>query len=343
MRLRARTVVLGLLGAVALLLIVVISMVGWQVVLGPKARPVTSRTIERTPARVTRGEYLVESVASCFHCHTEHDLSTPELARVEAKKGAGWEMPIPELGKVIAPNITPDPETGIGNWTDDEILRAMQEGVSRDGHALFPVMPYLAFAKLDDEDAASIVAYLRTIPPVKNVLPKTQLIFPLSLIVKTIPAPKPASAAAPVRSTSEARGEYLATVVANCQECHTPTKDGQVLPDMEYAGGTTFKDPSQGMKTVFSQNITPDPSGLSHYDEAMFIQVMHSGRVPGRVLNHIMPFEAFKTMSEADLKDIWAYLKVQKPVKHRITNTDAPKPCPLCNHEHGLGDLNVKK
>ena len=84
-------------------------------------------------------------------------------------------MPIPELNNIAARNITPDPETGIGAWTDDEIARAIREGVRKDGTALFPVMPYLDFATMDDEDVKSIVVYLRTIPAVKNTVPTRQL------------------------------------------------------------------------------------------------------------------------------------------------------------------------
>jgi cytochrome c553 len=332
--------VLGLLAVVLLFLIVVISLVGWQVVLGPKARAVTARTIERTPARLARGEYLVNSVASCFHCHSEHDLTTPEFPRIEARKGAGWVFPEPDLGTLPAPNITPDPETGLGNWTDDEILRAIQEGVSRDGRALFPIMPYMNFAKLDDEDVASIVVYLRSIPPVKNPLPARKLIFPLNFIVNTIPQPKAPSAPAPPRTTPASRGEYLATVVASCPDCHTPTKDGTPLPNMALAGGARFNVNGQ---TTFSANVTPDASGIAHYDEALFMQTMHTGRVPGRTLSHIMPFESFKTMTDDDVRDVWAYLKTLTPVKHRLSNTDPPKPCPICGQEHGLGELNVKR
>jgi mono/diheme cytochrome c family protein len=344
MRVRARTVVLGILGLVVILLLGGITAIGWQIVLGPKARPVTDRKIERTAGRLARGKYLVEGVAACFHCHSDHDFKDPEYPVIEAKKGAGWPLPIPELGTIVAPNITPDPETGIGTWTDDEVLRAIQEGVDKNGRALFPVMPYPNFARLTDEDAASIVAYLRSIPPVKNVVPTTQLVFPLSLIVKTIPKPLAAHAPAAPRTTPEARGEYLVKVVASCQDCHTPADDkGNILPNMDFGGGGLFHDPANNMKPVFSLNITQDPSGIAHYDEAMFIQVLHTGQIPGRMLNHIMPFENFKNMTDDDLKDIWAFLKSQPPVKHRVSNTDPPKLCVICNQTHGLGELNVKK
>ena len=342
MKLRARTVVLGGLGLIVVLVLGGITAVGWQVVLGPKARPVTNRKFEATPARLARGKYIVEGPAACFHCHSEHDLSKPDLPIIESRKGAGWVMPIPELGLLASRNITSDPETGLGRWTDDEIARAFQEGITRDGVALFPVMPYLNFANLDEEDVASIVVYLRTIPPVHNNVPNRQLPFPLSILVKTMPKPITAHAPAAKRNTPVARGEYLVRTVAGCGDCHTPADKGQPLPGMEFAGGNIFHDPGQNMKPVFSLNITPDPSGISHYDEALFVQTLQTGRIPGRMLSPIMPFENFRNMTEDDLRDIFAYLKTLPPVKHRISNTDTPAKCPLCNQVHGLGDLNVK-
>ncbi len=342
MKIRVRTVLLGLLGLLVLLLLAAITAVGWQVVLGPDMRPVTARKFEPSEARLARGKYLVESGTHCFHCHSNHDLSRPEYPVIEATKGAGWELPIPELGKVYAPNITPDPETGIGKWTDDEIARAVQEGIANDGRALFPVMPYDSFRQLDDEDLASIIVYVRSIPPVRNVMPVTSLVFPLNLIVKTIPKPLTSHAAPAARTTPEARGEYLVKAVAGCDGCHTPADDqGKPLPGMAFGGGAVFHDPGQGGKEIFSANITRDPSGLEHYDEAMFIQTIRAGQTRGRTLNHIMPFENFGRLTDEDLKDIWAYIRALPPVKHRLSNEEPPTPCPLCKQTHGFGNLNV--
>jgi mono/diheme cytochrome c family protein len=189
MRIRAKTVVLGVL---ALLLVVVIggiTAIGWQIVLGPRARAVTDRKFEATDARLARGKYLVEGPTHCFLCHTEHDFSTPTYPTIESKRGSGWTLPIPELNNPTSKNITSDKETGLGNWTDDEIARAIREGIRKDGTALFPVMPYLSFAKLDDEDLASIVVYIRTLPAIRHEVPKRNLPFPLEYIAKTIPKP----------------------------------------------------------------------------------------------------------------------------------------------------------
>ncbi len=334
-----RTVLLTFIALFVLVVLAGLTAVGWQVVLGPTARPTTDRRFEVTDARLARGEYLVEA-AHCFHCHSDHDLTVPEYPVLAGMRGAGWEMPIPEPGKVRAPNITSDHETGIGDWTDDEIARAIQEGVSRDGAALFPVMPYMNFRNLTEEDLASIVVYLRTVPPVKHAMPRSALIFPLSLLVNVMPQPL-ASHPTVERTTPEARGEYLVRHVAACQDCHSPNNGRNVLPGLEFAGGAVFHDPGQNMAPVFSLNITQDPSGIAHYDESLFIQVLQTGHIPGRMLNHIMPFENYRNLTESDLSDTFAYLKSVPPVKHRVSNTDPPALCPVCKQTHGLGDKNV--
>ena len=343
MKIRARTVFVTFAALLVLLVVGGISSIGWEVVFGPKARPVTDRKFEPTAARLARGKYLVEGPASCFHCHSDHDFSTPTYPIVEAKKGAGWVMPIPELNNIASRNITPDPETGIGAWTDDEIARAIREGVRRDGTALFPVMPYLGFASMDDEDVASIVVYLRTLTPVRNTVPTRQLPFPLEHIVKTIPKPITQPQPSHPSATPEQRGEYL-VAIAECRSCHTPTDtQGIPLPGLEFGGGAKFGDPGQNGKAVFSMNLTQDPSGLQHYDEAMFMETLRTGSLKGRMLSHIMPFNYFKNMTDDDLRDIWAYIKSRPPVKHRLSNVEPPTMCAVCNQEHGFGDLNVKK
>lgn len=340
MRIRVRTVLIGVVAIVALLVVGVLTAVGWEVVLGPKARPVTNRSFEATPERLARGRYLAEGPAHCFHCHSNHDFSDPSYPIIPATKGAGWVMPIPELRMIAARNITADVETGIGAWSDDEIARAIREGISRDGSALFPLMPYLEFAQLSDEDLASIVVYLRTIPPVRNRVPARDLPFPLSVLVKTMPVPITEPRPAPPSTTPEERGRHLATI-ATCSGCHTPAVQGEPLPGLDFAGGGVIHDPGQGMKEVFTLNITPDASGIAHYDLEFFRALFRTGRLPGRTLNHIMPFEFFRNMTDEDLGDLWAYVKTLEPIQHRVSNTDPPTLCPRCNQTHGLGELNV--
>jgi hypothetical protein len=342
MRVRAKTVVLVVGGLLVVAVLGLITSMGWQVVLGPDARPVTDRKFEVTEARLARGSYLVNGPMHCFHCHSDHDLSDPEFPIKQGTQGAGWALPAPELNNISSKNITPDRETGLGDWTDDEIARAIREGVSRKGNALFPIMPYLAFSHLDDEDLASIVVYLRTIPAIRHEVPVRHLPFPLEYIANTIPTPVTQPQPSHPSSTPAERGKYLVTI-ADCAGCHTPTDEkGIPLPGLDYGGGGLLHDPSQNMKPVFSMNITPDPSGIAHYDASFFLEVIRTGAVKGRMLSHIMPFSHFKNMTDGDLSDIFAYLQTLPPVKHRVSNTDPPTFCEVCGQTHGLGEFNKK-
>src|SRR5208337_2555681 len=180
----------GVVGLIVALAFAITLAIGWEPFIGPRARPLTNRTVERTPERLARGRYLVENFG-CFECHGEHDWTKHDAPMIEGTRGAGYaDFPLAGLpGRVVPPNITPDPETGSGNWTDDMLARAIREGIGHDGRALFPMMPYEDFRDLSDEDVASIVVYLRSLPPARNPLPKTQIIFPVNYIIKNVPQP----------------------------------------------------------------------------------------------------------------------------------------------------------
>lgn len=307
----------------------------WRIFAGPKARTVANHSFERTEARMERGKYLVEDVMGCFYCHSERDWKSAGATPIESKKGGGAEF-IGAPGKLYAPNITPDQETGIGNWSDDEVSRAIREGVSRDGHALFPIMPYMNYRQMSDEDVAAVVVYLRSIPAIRNSTPKSKLDFPLNLLVNTMPQPIESPVLAPDASSVIKRGEYL-TAMGSCTDCHTPQEKGQPIPGMAFAGGFTLNEPSG---EVTAPNITPDPSGISYYDENLFVEVMRTGQVKARKLNPTMPWTLYRKMTDEDLKAIFAYLRTLPAVSHRVDNTEKPTPCKLCKGKHGLGDRN---
>lgn len=156
--------------------------------LGAQSRPLTDRTFEGTPARLQRGKYLAENLAACFDCHSETHPETGEP--LPGKLGVGQVRPVPELPfPIIYPNITPDPETGAGAWTDDMLARAIREGIGHDGRPLAPVMRYEDYKDMSDEDLASVVVYLRSLTPVRNPLPKMQFPFPYNLAIKSFPRP----------------------------------------------------------------------------------------------------------------------------------------------------------
>jgi mono/diheme cytochrome c family protein len=255
-----------------------------------------------------------------------------------AMLGAGQVFPEKNLpGAVIAPNLTPDQETGAGTWTDDQFARAIREGIGHDGRTLFPLMPYGHFRTMSDEDLASIVVYLRSLPPVRNPLPKTEIIFPVKYLIRAAPEPVNDPVPPPDLSTPAKRGEYL-TRMASCVTCHTPQERGQSNMKLLFAGGFTFN--VGPLPSVTSANITPDPSGIAYYDENLFLQAMRSGKVRARELSAVMPWIGYKNMTDEDLKAIFAYLRTVKPVPHRVDNSLAPTLCKLCGGTHGAGNQN---
>jgi mono/diheme cytochrome c family protein len=306
-------------GTLLTVLVIVISVtIGWRPVMGAKSRHLTDRRFERTPARLARGEYLAKGVAACFDCHSD--------APSQWKPGEAPEFTALGSGRVVikqgdfllaAPNITPDVETGAGSWTDDQLARAIREGIGHDGRTLFPMMPYQNYKYLSDEDLASIVVYLRSLAPIRNQLPKGHIPFPLSRLINTAPEPI-AHGSSVDASDTVARGRYL-TKIGNCEYCHTPSdKMDRPLPGMAFAGGKYIdKFPTP------SANITPDPSGISYYDEAMFVRALRTGRAGARLLNPPMPWWVFRNMSDDDLKAIYAYLRTVKPVRHHVDKSEA--------------------
>jgi len=289
--------------------------------------------VERTRARLERGSYLVNAVAICFQCHSDLDWTgTPAGLPVAGAAGAGRSenMPFP----VTIPNLTPDRETGAGAWSDEQLYRAMTQGIGHDGRTLFPEMPYSQLRQLSDEDLGSIVVYLRSIPPVRKALPKSRI--PPNVQAGYRPLPPREALIAPDFSTPVKRGAYLAAA-AGCADCHTPPQGLGKMPGLDYAGGFLFRGP---WGTVSSANLTPDASGISYYDERMFLEVMRTGVNGARKLAPIMPWMYFRDMTGDDLRSLFAYLRTLKPVPHRTDNTEPPAPCKKCRNSHGLGAMN---
>lgn len=328
---------LGLM-TLAIVLVAAVSLtIGWRPFLGPQVRPLTNRTFEPTPERLARGRYLANAVMGCTDCHSDHDFKAPGAPVLEARLGAGTIFPAAGLpGTVIAPNLTPDRETGAGNWSDDQLARALREGVGHDGRALFPLMPYRDYRVLSDEDLASVVVYLRSLPPVRNPLPRTEIIFPVKYLIRNEPQPLTGPVPPPDSSSPVKRGEYLVRIAA-CAQCHSPQIRGQSIPGLAFAGGFEFQGP---LPTVSSANITPDASGIAYYDENLFVQAMRTGRVRARELSAVMPWMVYKNMTDDDLKAVFAYLRTLSPIHHRVDNSLPPSSCKLCRGKHGAGDQN---
>lgn len=292
----------------------------------------------RVDARVERGRYLANHVSICFYCHSDIDWKKPGFPPREDRMGAG-SVPFSDaaLPFLNVPNITPDPETGLGAWSDAEIRRALRCGKSRDGRRLLPVMPYFFFQEMSDADADALTAYLRTLAPVRRAVPPSQFPPPIAAMLQGLPELPERAVPEPDRSSAVAYGKYLVSLAA-CGDCHTPMGAGGLrIPNMEFGGGFHLKGP---WGEVTSPNITPDPSGIPHYTEELFLKVMKTGDVGGRKLNAIMPWGYYHGMKDDDLRAILAYLRTLRPVSHRVDNTSPPKPCATCGRRHGLGELN---
>jgi mono/diheme cytochrome c family protein len=317
------------------------ALVGIRPFVGARARPLTTRTFERTPARLERGRYMVTAgQPPCAACHSAMDTAGGGLKVKDGMAFSGRNWTPDGVPFVTAPNLTPDPETGIGTWTDDQIARAIREGIGHDGRTLFPIMPYERFRYMTDEDLASIVVYLRSLPAIRNPLPKSAVPFPVKYLINSVPQPIDAPVTADL-STPEKRGHYKVEVLGVCGDCHTPMDEqGNRSPNMDFAGGTAL--PFGDRKVMYSANITPAVNGIPYYTEGLFIEAIRTGKVRSRQLDDMMPTQFFRNMTDDDLKDIFAYLKTLKPVDHYVDSTLPATPCPRCGLKHGGGERNKK-
>jgi mono/diheme cytochrome c family protein len=325
----------ALLVLLVLLAAAITATIGWRPILGPKARALTERRFESTPERMARGRYLAEHVNGCVYCHSEHDWKAPGFPVRAGTEGGGRSWAEEGAPWLSAPNITSDPETGGGKWSDDAYARAIREGIGHDGRTLFPIMPYLSYRHMSDEDLASVVVYIRSLPAIRKALPPSQVPFPLSRLINSAPEPVTAPVPAPAAAR---RGEYQVTMSV-CADCHTPQDKGQPVPGLAFAGGFVLRGP---YGQVASANITPDPSGIPYYDEDLFLEVMRTGQVKARKIHDQMPWGMYRGQTDEDLKAMFGYLKTLAPAKHTVDNSLPPTACPRCRGKHGAGEKNAK-
>lgn len=316
---------LKILGVIVLILILVaVGAVAYVSYGLPTVGDAPALTVEVTPDRVQRGEHLFNDVMMCVACHSKRDYSKYMAPIIPGTIGAGGEEWTHEngfTGEMIAPNITPHV---MKDWTDGEIYRAITMGVDKDGNALFPIMPYHQYGKLQDEDIYDVIAYMRTLPKRESNFPETELDFPLNLIVNTIPARVENKLARPNPQNKLAYGKYLVTAAA-CIDCHTPQKDGQFLMDQYMGGGFDFHLPN-GI-VVTSANITPHKEfGIGSWEVNRFLERFHAYRdsnftthqVKEGEFNSIMPWLQYANLSDEELEAIYTYLQSLDPVANQI-------------------------
>ena len=270
-----------------------------------------------TPAEVARGKYIFGATGGCG-CHTES----------KGPVNAGGRKYDGPYGTVYSANITPDIKTGIGGWTDEQIITAIRLGRRPNGERLVPVHPFISFNGMANEDSKALVAFLRTVPPVNQTNTPKKITVPMfdsvflpawlmAFAAKETPPP-----AAPVSGV--ARGEYLVHAVAHCGECHTPRSAMTMAVDnSRFLAGNPKKTGPEGQATP---NITPDKAtGLGDWTEAQIVTYLGTGNRPdGDVAGGLMEemiqgtLAGLKDLAKADLQAIARYLKSIPAVKNKI-------------------------
>jgi len=278
--------------------------------------------IDLTAERIARGKYLAHNVTGCIACHSRRNWTIYAGPIKQGTIGEGGERFDKERdfpGIMYAKNITP---YGIHNWSDGELIRAMTEGVTKNGEAIYPLMPYRAYAKMYREDVYSIIAYLRTLPSIKNDVPQSSLEFPLNFIVNTVP--KKANLPVTTDTNNLSYGRYLVTI-ANCLECHSKIGFTGVISGTEFGGGWPFQFANNYI--TYAANITPDnETGIGKWSKEYFISRFRQYKDSNNNLqqavtngfNTTMPWRTYAGMTNEDLSVIYLYLRTIKPIKNKV-------------------------
>lgn len=287
----------------------------------PAAAPPSRIKVAMTPERIARGKYIF-LLADCDGCHSQRDVAKQYWPVVESGRGQGNYLGKEGPITLSIPNITPDPETGIGTWTDGEKIRAIREGIHQDGSALFPMMPYSEYRNMSDDDVQSLVAYLNSLRPIKHEAARPTVGFPVNLLIKGEPSPVTNPVAVADYSNKLVYGEYL-TTIGVCVVCHTEANRGSLNRAKLFAGGREF---NVGGNRVLSANITPDKStGIGDWDLNRFLDRFHQHRTPDESLRAfdkqlftLMPWRGLAKLSDTDLEAIFTYLMTQRAVENKV-------------------------
>ena len=254
-----------------------------------------------------RGTYLMHGIVACGNCHTPKGPDGRALTDQELSGGVVFDAPV---FRAVAPNITPDKETGIGKWTDAQIIDAIRNGKRPDGSTIGPPMPISFYRNISDADVRAIVAYIRSVKPVLHQVEKSNYQIPL-----------PASYGPPVthvadtpRSSHLTYGHYLANI-GHCMECHTPQVQGHADMSRIGAGGQQLPAFPAGM--TVSANLTPaNANGIAHWTNAQVETAITTGvRPDGRRLALLMAFDWYRNIDKADLDAVVVYLRTLPAAK----------------------------
>ncbi len=275
---------------------------------------------------LARGEYIA-GVAGCALCHTAFGPKGPALDKMWA---GGLEIP-EAFGTWRSPNITQDKKTGIGGWSDEEIIAAVRQGKRPDGSQMYPIMPYPFYNAMSDGDAKALVAYLRTIPAIENaVAGNTDLKLPKMEV-------PPAKGAEPGDDPVK-RGEYLAAL-AHCAVCHTPMGPEGMDMSKFMAGGSPMEIPAFGEGALHPPNLTPHPeTGIGTWTDAEITTALREMKKKdgSPILGPMAMYQmGWAKISDQDIAAIIAYLRSLPPIENAVPKStfkphgpppDAPPP-----------------
>lgn len=268
-------------------------------------------------AVIARGHYLVRNVVNCASCHGDPEAAKTAKEGTELPLSGGQVFDVPP-GKFYVRNITPDPTTGIGRYTDQAVARALRNGVGPDGRAL---LPFMEIQGLSDDDLVAVVSYLRTQPPVHHDVPMHQYNLLGSIVKATVLANPVGPRETPLkhspRGATIENGRYLAESAALCWACHTQRNMATgALVGPRYGGAIAFEQSADHKYSWSPPNITSDPTGrLGSMTEDEFVTRFRAGRL---IEGSPMPWPSFGHMAEDDVRAIYRYLKSLPPVKRDV-------------------------
>jgi mono/diheme cytochrome c family protein len=257
-----------------------------------------------------RGEYIVRNVAVCGSCHAA-DEHNPDGALSGGREFRDWR-----IGVARASNLTSDVETGLGSWSEAEIVRAFRNGERKDGRLIAPVMPYGWFNEMSDDDALAVARYLKSLPPVSNhVTQNPNIVFKIGKLLFLGPKGG-VSRSAPPRAATAEYGGYLSQHAGLCADCHTQRTGIRSEPDrtrllagMDHPPAGFPKKPS---------NLTPDAeTGIGRWSERDFIETLRTGKDPAGVTMHpFMPWKQIQRMTDDDMRAVYRFLRSLKPIRN---------------------------
>lgn len=316
-----------LIYALFALVIIIVGALSYISFVLPNVGKAQEMHVEITPDRVDHGKYLSWHVMMCADCHSQRDFtlfSGPPHPGTEFVGGDIFDESLGLPGKFVSGNITP---AGIGDYTDGELFRVLTTGVTRDRRPLFPLMPYLNFGQLDGEDIKAVIAYLRTLEPVDAVHPESEVGFPFSLIMRTMPK-RASLRERPAITDRLAYGEYMFTATV-CGDCHTNMEKGRFVGPVA-GGGREFAFPDGSI--VRAPNLTPHPTGIAYLSRENFIERFKMyeqedyelPRVMPGEFQTIMPWHMYAGMTEEDIGAIYDFTNSLPPHDNLVVRFSAP-------------------